>query len=133
VGGGAGGFPPGGCGGSFEVDADGLDLTGSVVPLGFLYGGAGSLVVEDNDVVCMDRGGELEALVFVGGGAGAFPFDTGGVAVTAPLIYLQFTRLSVTYRDASADVMPTFLICVNPARVPVFRNLPLSRYLATIS
>jgi len=56
-----------------------------------------------------------------------------GLHVTAPLIYLQFTRLSVTYRDASTDVMPTFLICVNPAHVPAFRNLPLSRYLATIS
>jgi len=56
-----------------------------------------------------------------------------GSHVTAPLIYLQFTRLSVTYRDASADVMPTFLNCVNLAHVPAFRNLPLSRYLATIS
>ena len=53
--------------------------------------------------------------------------------VTAPLIYLHFTRLSVTYRDASADVIPTFLNCVNPAHVPAFCNLPLSRYLATIS
>jgi len=54
-------------------------------------------------------------------------------AVTAPLIYLQFTRLSVTYRDTSADVMPTFLIHVKLAHVPAFRNLLLSRYLATIS
>jgi len=54
------------------------------------------------------------------------------ITVTAPLIYLQFTRLSVTYRNTSTDVMPTFLICVNLARVPAFRNLPLSRYLATI-
>jgi len=81
VGGGAGGFPPGGCGGSFEVDAGRLGLTGGVVPLGFLDSGAGGLVVEDIAVVCVGRGEELEALVRVGGGAGAFPFDTGGVAV----------------------------------------------------
>jgi len=53
--------------------------------------------------------------------------------VTAPLIYPQFTRLSVTYCNTSTDVMPTFLICVNLACVPTFHNLPLSRYLATIS
>jgi len=81
AGGSAGGFPPGGCSSSFEVDAGGLDLVGGVVPLGFLDGGTGSLVVEDNAVVCVGRGEELEALVLVGGGAGAFPFDTGGVAV----------------------------------------------------
>jgi len=51
VGGGAGGFPPGGCGGSFEVDAGGLDLTGGAVPLGFLDSGAGGWVVEDSDAV----------------------------------------------------------------------------------
>jgi len=49
--------------------------------LGFLDGGASGLVVEDKDVVCVGRETELEALVLVGGGAGAFPFDTGGVAV----------------------------------------------------
>jgi len=49
--------------------------------LGFLDGGAGGLVVEDNAMVCVGCGEELEALVLVGGGAGAFPFDTGGVAV----------------------------------------------------
>jgi len=81
AGGGTGGFLPGGCSGSFEVDASGLDLTGGVVPLGFLDGGTGGLVVEDNAMVCVGHGEELEALVLVGGGAGAFPFDTGGVAV----------------------------------------------------
>jgi len=81
AGGGAGGFPPGGCGGSFEVDAGGLGLVGGAFPLGFLDGGAGDLVVEDIAVVCADRGEELEALVHVDGGAGAFPFDMGGVAV----------------------------------------------------
>jgi len=80
VGGGAGGFPPGGCGGSFEVDAGGLGLTSSVVPLGFLDGGAGGLVVEDSAAVCVGCREELEVLVLVGGGAGAFPFDMGGVA-----------------------------------------------------
>jgi len=49
--------------------------------LGFLDGGAGGLVVEDNATVCVGRGEELEALMRVGGGAGAFPFDMGGVAV----------------------------------------------------
>jgi len=81
VGGGAGGFPPGGRSGSFEVDAGGLDLAGSVGPLGFLDAGAGGLVEKDKDVVCVGRKTELEVLVLVGGGAGAFPFDTGGVAV----------------------------------------------------
>jgi len=81
VGGGAGGFPPGGCGSSFKVDAGGLGLTSGVVPLGFLDGGAGGLVVEDNATVCVGCGEELEAQVHMGGGAGAFPFDTGGVAV----------------------------------------------------
>jgi len=81
VGGGAGGFPPGGCGGSFEVDASGLGLTCGVAPLGFLNGGADGLVVEDNVVVCVGRREDQEVLVLVGGGAGAFPFDTGGVAV----------------------------------------------------
>jgi len=81
AGGGTGGFPPGGCIGSFEVDAGGLDLTGGVVPLGFRDGGTGGLVVEDNDAVCADYGEELGVLVLAGGGAGAFPFDMGGVAV----------------------------------------------------
>jgi len=81
VGGGAGGFPPGGCGGSFEVDAGGLGLVNSVFPLGFLDGSASGLVVENNAAVCAGRGEELEVLVLAGGGAGAFPFDTGGVAV----------------------------------------------------
>jgi len=81
VGGGAGGFPPGSCSGSFDVDTGGLDLTGSIVPLGFLDGGASGLVVEDNAMVCVGHREELEVLVLVGGGAGAFPFDTGGVAV----------------------------------------------------
>jgi len=49
--------------------------------LGFLDGGAGGLVVEDSVTVCVGREEELEVLVLVGGGAGAFPFDTGGVAV----------------------------------------------------
>ena len=80
-GGGAGGFPPGGCGGSLEVDAGGLGLVSSAFPLGFLGSGAGDLVVEDTAVVCGGRGEEPEALVCVGGGAGAFPFDIGGVAV----------------------------------------------------
>ena len=80
-GGGAGGFPPGGCGGSFEVDVGGLGLVGGAFPLGFLGGGAGDLVVEDIAAVCVGREEELEVLVCVGGGAGAFPFDTGGVAV----------------------------------------------------
>jgi len=79
--GGAGGFPPGGCGGSFEVDAGELNLVGGAVPLGFQDGGAGSLVVEDTATVCVGRREELEVLVLVGSGAGAFPFDTGGVAV----------------------------------------------------
>jgi len=81
AGGGVGGFPPGGCGGSFEVDASGLGLTGGVVPLGSLDSSAGGLVVEDNAAVCVGCGEELEALVLVSGGAGAFPFDMGGVAV----------------------------------------------------
>ena len=81
MGGGAGGFPPGGCGGSFEADASRLDLTSGAIPLGFLDGGTGGLVVEDNDAVCVGHGEELEVLVLVGGGAGAFPFDMGGVAV----------------------------------------------------
>jgi len=81
VGGGARGFPPGGCGSSFEVDAGGLDLTSGAVPLGFLDTSAGDLVVEDNDVVCVGCEKELEVLILVGGGAGAFPLDTGGVAV----------------------------------------------------
>jgi len=81
AGGGAGGFLPGGCGGSFEVDAGGLGLVGSAVPLGFLDGGASGLVVEDSAAVCVGRREEPEALIHVGGGAGAFPFDTGGVAV----------------------------------------------------
>jgi len=81
AGGSAGEFPPGGCGGSFEVDAGGLGLTGGVVPLGFLDGGAGGLVVEDNATVYVGCREELEALVLVGGGTGAFPFDMGGVAV----------------------------------------------------
>jgi len=78
---GAGGFPPGGCGGSFEVDAGGLGLVGGAFPLGFLGGCAGDLVVEDTAAVCVGRGEELEALVCGGGGAGVFPFDMGGVAV----------------------------------------------------
>jgi len=49
--------------------------------LGFRDGGAGGLVVEDIAAACVGRGEELEVLVLVGGGAGAFPFDTGGVAV----------------------------------------------------
>jgi len=49
--------------------------------LGFLGSGASDLVVEDNAVACVGHGEELEALVLVDGGAGAFPFDTGGVAV----------------------------------------------------
>jgi len=81
VGGGAGGFPSGGCSSSFEVDADGLGLVGGAFPLGFLDSGAGGLVVEDNAAVCVGRGEGLEVLVLVGGGAGAFPFDMGGVAV----------------------------------------------------
>jgi len=80
-GGGTGGFPPGGCGGSFEVDAGGLGLTGGAVPLGFLDGGAGGLVVEDIAAVCVGHGEEPEVLILVVGGAGAFPFDTGGVAI----------------------------------------------------
>jgi len=80
-GGGARWFPPGGCGGSFEVHAGGLGLTSSVVPLGFLDGGAGGLVAEDSVVVCVGRGEEPEVPACVGGGAGVFPFDMGGVAV----------------------------------------------------
>jgi len=79
VGGGTGKFPPGGCGGSFEVDADGLGLVGSVVPLGFLDGGTDGLVVEGSGMVCVGHKEELEALVLGGGGASTFPFDTGGV------------------------------------------------------
>jgi len=79
--GGARGFPPGGCSGSFKVDAGRLGLAGGAVPFGFLDGGTGGLVVEDNAAVCVGHGEELEALVLVGGGAGAFPFDMGGVAV----------------------------------------------------
>jgi len=81
AGGGARGFPPGGCGGSFEVDAGGLGLASGVVPLGFLDGGASGLVVEDNAMVCVGRREEPEALILGGGGAGVFPFDMGGVAV----------------------------------------------------
>ena len=64
AGGSARGFPPGGCGSSFEVDAGGLGLTCGVAPLGFLDGGAGGLVVEDNAAVCVDCGKELEALCY---------------------------------------------------------------------
>jgi len=84
VGGGTGGFPPGGCGGSFKDDVNGLGLIDNVVPLGFLdgVGGTSNLVVEDSDVVCVGCREELDALVLVGGGgAGVFPFDMGGVAV----------------------------------------------------
>jgi len=81
VGGGAGGFPPGGCGGSFEVDAGGLGLTSGALPLGFPDGGASGLVAEDSVAVCVGRKEEPEVLACVGGGTGAFPFDTGGVAV----------------------------------------------------
>jgi len=84
TGGGTGGFPPGGCGGNFEVGADRLLLINNVVPLGFLdgVGGTGSLAVEDSEVVCVGCGEELDALVLAGGGrAGAFPFDMGGVVV----------------------------------------------------
>ena len=82
MGGGTGGFPPGGCGGNFKDDANGLMLIDDVVPLGFLDSGTGDLVVEDSEVVCVGHGEELDVLVLVGGGgAGAFPFDTGGVAV----------------------------------------------------
>jgi len=49
--------------------------------LGFRDGGAGDLVVEDTAAVCVGRGEEPEARVLVGGGAGAFPFDMGGVIV----------------------------------------------------
>jgi len=49
--------------------------------LGFLDGGAGDLVVEGTAGVFVGRGEELEALVLVGGGVGAFPFDMGGVAI----------------------------------------------------
>jgi len=79
AGGGAGGFPPGGCGGSFEVDVDGLEPDADGVPLGFRddAGCTGGLVVEDRDA---GFGEELEAFV-LGGGASAFSFDTGGVAV----------------------------------------------------
>ena len=79
AGGGAGGFPPGGCGGSFEVDVDGLEPDADGVPLGFRddAGCTGGLVVEDRDV---GFGEELEVFV-LGGRAGAFPFDMGGVAV----------------------------------------------------
>ena len=49
--------------------------------MGFLDGGASGLVVENNAVVCVGCEEEPEALVLVGGGAGAFPFDMGGVAV----------------------------------------------------
>jgi len=48
--------------------------------LGFQDAGASGLVVKGKDVVCAGREIELEVLVLVGGGAGAFPFDTGGVA-----------------------------------------------------
>jgi len=48
--------------------------------LGFLDSGAGGLVVEDSAAVCVGCGEELEVLVLVGGGAGAFSFDMGGVA-----------------------------------------------------
>jgi len=81
VGGGTGGFPPGGYGGSFKVDIDGLEPGNDVVPLVFRdgVGGIGGLVVEDRDMVCVGCGEELEVLG--GSGAGAFPFDMGGVIV----------------------------------------------------
>jgi len=79
--GGTGGFPPGGRGGRFEVDANGLSLVGGAVPLGFRDGGTSGLVVEDTAAVFVGREEELEVLVLVGGGAGVFPFDTGGVIV----------------------------------------------------
>jgi len=49
--------------------------------LGFRDDGTGGLVVEDTAAVFVGCEEELEVLVLVGGGAGAFPFDTGGVIV----------------------------------------------------
>jgi len=82
VGGGTGGFPPGGYGGSFEDDVDGLVSIDNVVPLGSLDGAGGAgLHEEDTEVVCVGCREELDALVLAGGfGASAFPFDVGGVA-----------------------------------------------------
>jgi len=82
VGGGTGGFPPVGCGGSSEDDANGLMSIDDVVPLGSLDGVSGtSLYEEDTEVVCVGCREELDALVLAGGfRAGAFPFDMGGVA-----------------------------------------------------
>ena len=83
VGGGTRGFPPGGCGGSFEDDADRLVSIDNVVPLGSLDSvGGTSLHEEDTEVVYVGCREELDALVLAGGfRAGAFPFDTGGVAI----------------------------------------------------
>jgi len=82
VGGGTRGFPPGGCGGSFKDDADGLVSINDVVPLGSLDSAGGtSLHEEDTEAVCMGCREELDALVLVGGfRASAFPFDVGGIA-----------------------------------------------------
>jgi len=106
VGGGAGGFPPGGCGGSFEVDAGGLGLIGGIVPLGFLDAGAGGLVEEDKDTVCVGCKKELEVLILVGGGAGAFPLDT--VTVRSPclsvVLVLEFSDRGISQIGSQPDV-----------------------------
>jgi len=102
AGGGTGGFPPGGCGSSFEVNVNGLLLINDVVPLGFLdgVGSTSGLAVEDSEVVCVGCREELDALVLVGGGrAGAFPFDMGGVVVsqtTSPYLIFSSPFLYLT-------------------------------------
>ena len=84
MGGGSGGFPPGGCGGSLKVGIDEEGADDDAVPLGFLVDAscAIDLLVEDIEEVCVGREELPEALVLGSGiGAGCFPFDTGGVAV----------------------------------------------------
>jgi len=79
-----GGFPPGGCSGSFKVGADEEGTDGDAVPLGFLVDASCicGLLVEGTEKVCVGHEELPEALVLGGGiGAGCFPFDTGGVAV----------------------------------------------------
>ena len=83
VGGGLGGFPPGG--GAFEAVVGAAGADDDAFPLGFLVGGscAADLVAEDIEEVF----GGLEELLVVwvlgggGTGAGCFPLDTGGVGI----------------------------------------------------
>ena len=80
VGGKLGGFPPGG--GAFGAVVGAVGVDDDAFPLVFPVGGggAGDLLEEDTEEVCVGREELLDAFVLVGGtGAGCFPLDTGGV------------------------------------------------------